>query len=186
VRAPEDDPGTREALASQLADRAPDEAVRVIENMVIEHAAAVLRLESTADVMTGRPFKELGFESVSAVDLRNRLAAATGLPLPTTLVFDHPTPAELAAYLYAELGGGAGKVSAMAELDRLESYLAAAAIDEHDRPVLAARLRTLLARLDEAGQPASTATVPENVAEKMQTASDDEMFAFIDGELGAT
>jgi acyl transferase domain-containing protein len=177
----EDDASTRQALARKLADRAPDEAVRVIENMVLEHVSAVLGLGSTADIMTGRPFRELGFESVSAVDLRNRLATATGLPLPATLVFDHPTPAELAAYLYAEIGSGAGTASAMAELDRLESCVADAAFDARERPALVARLRTLLARLDEAGPPPRTAAV----AEKIQTASDDEMFAFIDGELGA-
>ncbi len=177
----EDDASTRQALARQLADRAPDEAVGVIESMVLEHVSAVLGLGSTADIMTGRPFRELGFESVSAVDLRNRLATATGLPLPATLVFDHPTPTDLAAYLYAEIGSDDGTVSAAAELDRLERCVADAAFDTRERPVLVARLRTLLARLDEAGQPSRTATV----AEKIQTASDDEMFAFIDGEIGA-
>jgi hypothetical protein len=59
--------------------------------------------------------------------------------------------------------------------------VADAAFDARERPALVARLRTLLARLDEAGPPARTAAV----AEKIQTASDDEMFAFIDGELGA-
>jgi polyketide synthase 7 len=183
---PGDDASTRQALAKQLAGHAPGEAVRVIENMVLEHVSAVLSLGSAADIMTGRPFKELGFESVSAVDLRNRLAAATGLPLAATLVFDHPTPADLAAYLYAEIG--AGTVSAVAELDRLESYLADAAFDTRERPALVTRLRTLLARLEEAERPPRTAAAAAAgavaVAEKMQTASDDEMFAFIDSELG--
>jgi acyl transferase domain-containing protein/NADPH:quinone reductase-like Zn-dependent oxidoreductase/acyl carrier protein len=186
ARTLEDDATTRQALARQLAGRTPGDAVRVIESMVLEHVSAVLGFGSSTDIMIGRPFTELGFESVSAVDLRNRLAAATGLPLAATLAFDHPTPEDLAAYLYAEISSGTETVSAVAELDRLESRVADAAFDARERPLLVSRLRTLLARLDEVGQPPQTAAVTVTVAEKMQTASDDEMFAFIDGELGAS
>ncbi|MFE9009470.1 SDR family NAD(P)-dependent oxidoreductase [Streptomyces sp. NPDC007875] len=74
--------------------------------VVRAQTAAVLGYASGAHVDPHRPFHELGFDSVSAVDFRNRLNAVTGLSLVTTVVYDHPTPAALADHLRAEAGGG--------------------------------------------------------------------------------
>ncbi|MFF2120242.1 beta-ketoacyl synthase N-terminal-like domain-containing protein [Kitasatospora sp. NPDC058184] len=76
-----------------------------LTGLVREHAAAVLGHPEPGLVDTSRRFKDLGFDSLDAVNLLERLTAATGVPLPPTLIFDHPTPALLAEWLRTELAG---------------------------------------------------------------------------------
>ncbi|MGW3964156.1 SDR family NAD(P)-dependent oxidoreductase [Amycolatopsis sp. NPDC005003] len=91
-------------LAELLAGKADEEQAEICLAVVTTEAAAVLGHESRDTIAPDRTFKELGVDSLIGVELRNRLVAATGVRLATTLVFDHPTPAELAAHLRAELG----------------------------------------------------------------------------------
>jgi acyl transferase domain-containing protein/acetyltransferase-like isoleucine patch superfamily enzyme/NADP-dependent 3-hydroxy acid dehydrogenase YdfG len=102
-----------DAIADAAAEAVPAESLlpeaqrsaAALLALVREHAAVVLALDSSDDVAPRRAFKEMGMESLQGVELRNRLAQVTGLRLPSTLVYDHPTPAAVAERLAVILSG---------------------------------------------------------------------------------
>ncbi|MEV5769468.1 type I polyketide synthase, partial [Micromonospora sp. NPDC052213] len=103
---PETGAGT-DGLRARLAALPATGQENLLVDLVRAEAAAVLGHDSTDQVPAGRAFRELGFDSLAAVQLRDRLGRATGLTLPSTVVFDHPSAAELARFLRTELVGGA-------------------------------------------------------------------------------
>ncbi|WP_330276707.1 SDR family NAD(P)-dependent oxidoreductase [Lentzea sp. NBC_00516] len=157
--------------ATLAALPAEDQLPHVLD-LVRGHAAGVLGHATPVAIDNDKQFRDLGFDSLTAVELRNSIAAATGLKLAATLVFDYPTPAELAAHLHGSLVGAQEERPALTtELDQVEIALAAGT------PGVAARLRKLLA------QYGSTAK-KEAARERLTEASADDVFAFIDNELG--
>jgi rifamycin polyketide synthase modules 1, 2 and 3 len=103
-----------EELRRRVAHTPPHERPRLLLKLVRTEVARVLGLASLEAVEAEQAFKDLGFDSVMAVELRNRLDEATGLQLPATLAFDYPNPATLADYLLGELEGRQTRVVAHA------------------------------------------------------------------------
>ncbi|WP_317447593.1 type I polyketide synthase [Streptomyces collinus] len=183
-RRPSADAAPAAPVTARLAGLDEQARTRFVLDLVRAEVAAVLAHDSTDGVGDDREFRDLGMDSLTAVELRNRLATATGLRMSATLVFDYPTPAALADHLLSRLGGAAtAKAQApnpLAELDRLEAALAGADPDPITRAGITARLRGL------AAQWATTDPTPdgEAVTEQISSASTDEILAFIDHELG--
>ncbi|HEV8554898.1 MAG TPA: SDR family NAD(P)-dependent oxidoreductase [Actinophytocola sp.] len=91
------------AVATQLAGRDPQEQQRILLDLVRATAAGILGHDSSDAITPGRGLLDLGFDSLRALELRNKLSTIVGLHLPTTLVFDHPTPVALAEALRMRL-----------------------------------------------------------------------------------
>src|SRR5262249_14311980 len=165
------------ALRRELVGLAADERVGRLLALLRTHVAAVLRYGVAQDVDPDRPFKELGFDSIAAVELRNRLRAATGLNLPTTLVFDYPTPNTLAAHLVTQVLPDESATAGLEHVDALEAALAALPAADPRRARLGARLPARLGKYA-----AADADVADD--QDLDAATADDRFALIDRELG--
>ncbi|GHI01837.1 hypothetical protein AQI88_16865 [Streptomyces cellostaticus] len=174
----------------RLAGLDEAEQVRLLQELVRTQAAAVLGHPDKNAVLADRAFRDIGFESQTAVELCNRLNSATGVRLPAVSVFDHPTPGLLARRLRQELsvrGGAAAAEPLFDRLDALEAALGAADTDTLTRAT--ARLHALLWKLEDT----TTDSAPsashaheggEAGTEDLSAVSDLEMFALIDKEFG--
>ncbi|MFC9324588.1 SDR family NAD(P)-dependent oxidoreductase [Kitasatospora sp. NPDC057015] len=176
------------ALLRRLAGKSAAEQQRVLLALVRSTAAAVLGHPDAEAIRPQIGFMEAEFDSLGAIELRNRINAATGLRLPTTVVFDQPTPVALAAHLRERLAPEPAAPTALehptgpdllAELDRLEASFAQAAADDEARSRAVERLAALLSALG--GRPAAPV---EDITEQISAVSNDDIFDFIDNELG--
>jgi NAD(P)-dependent dehydrogenase (short-subunit alcohol dehydrogenase family)/acyl carrier protein len=183
VRVPARRVGSGESLARRLAGVPDADRESVILELVRSEVAVVLGHSSSKAIDPARAFNDLGFDSLAAVELRNRLNTITGLHLPATLVFDYPNTSALTRYLLDHITRGGANVAASvdAELDELKRLLSLKEADESERARVAARLRTFLVGLDNGVALDDVAVAGDD---ELDSATDEELFEFIDKELG--
>lgn len=175
--------GQPDDWSMRLRGMAPPERRKALLTLVRGNAATVLGHADSSAVPVNASFKALGFDSLTAVELRNRLAAATGLRLHAALVFDYPEVAVLADHLLAELtpdgaeAPAADATGVLSELARLERTLTAAG--DLDASAVTARLEALLARWKASRTPGNG-----DAADRLRVADAGQILEFIDNELG--
>ena len=171
---------TQGSLARKLAETPESEWEAIVAELVRSQVAGVLGHSSPGAIDPQRAFQELGFDSLAAVELRNGLGTATDLKLPSTLIFDHPTPAAVATYLHTKMArGGAARPAVDEQLDRLEATLASIAQDGEEQARVKARLRSLLVKVTADGQTDGATSV----AEEIHSATTQNIFALVDKQL---
>jgi mycoketide-CoA synthase len=182
VRSRDSAGSSHRSLARLLAQTALDERAPLVLDLVRTETARVLGYRTPDAVDVQRSFKSLGFDSLAGVELRNRLAPQIGMRLPATLVFDYPTPTALAYALVEEMAlEQESDGSLELEFDRLAQMLASVPADDSRRAQAATRLQTLLRSLDTTENGVDDFATTEQT---LQTASADDLYHFIDRQLG--
>ncbi|MGW7623301.1 SDR family NAD(P)-dependent oxidoreductase, partial [Streptomyces antimycoticus] len=170
------------APAEAFATLTEEDRQQALLKLVRNATATVLGHDTADAIHPAQNFRELGFDSLTAVELRNRLGAATGLRLPATLVFDHPTPTAVVRLLGELLvpAGVAPTASLLTGLDTLDTALTGGIADREQRARIAVRLRELLRKVD---GPWHGEDGDDPAAGDLASASDEELFQALDNEL---
>jgi acyl transferase domain-containing protein len=158
-----------------LAGRTGSERDGAVVDLVRAEVAEVLGHRRA--VPAERTFKDIGFDSLTVTALIHRLRAATGLELPLTLIYDHPSPSALAAHLAGQLFGDPARGAVAGDLARLASFLRSTESSAEERAAVTDRLREMLRTVDESGEDRREAD--------FASVTNDEMFALLDQELGS-
>ncbi|MFC5156917.1 type I polyketide synthase, partial [Streptomyces amakusaensis] len=175
------------ALTHRLAALPEAEQSTLLRELVCAQVATVLGHSSQDMVDPERAFKETGFDSLTAVELRNRLNAETGLRLAATLIFDYPTPQALADHLRTELvdSGVSPERLVLERIEALEAALTGIGLDDIVRGQTTVRLQALMSAWDTAGRATGEAEAA-GMAEELESASIEEMYEFVGKEFGIT
>jgi acyl carrier protein len=166
-------------LKERLASAPEAEQTAIVLELIVPHVAAVLGYASAGSIAADREFHELGFDSLTAIELRNRLNEATGQRLSATLVFDYPTPAALAGQLRLQItrGGVSPGTLALDEISRLEQLIQNVPSGDGARANLTLRMKALVSVLEGAQEtPAAD--------DDLDAATAENIFELLDQELG--
>ncbi|MGK3975596.1 SDR family NAD(P)-dependent oxidoreductase [Sorangium sp. So ce118] len=167
------------SLEQRLASLSPGDRERTLLDLVRSEIATVLGIRSPSTLDINRPLRELGLDSLMAVELRSRLSAATGLRLQTTLLFDHPTPSALANLLRDKLLPEEESAPVPAELDKLDRVLSELYENEATREDLIARMQALLAKWTRLRDESADA----GLVNKLRSVTNEELLGLFDEEF---
>ncbi|MEV5481563.1 type I polyketide synthase [Streptomyces sioyaensis] len=176
-----DEAPARTELAERLAALDAEARRGAVLDLVRAEVAGVLGHATSQAVAVDRAFTDMGFDSLMAVELRTRLGVVSGLALPTTLVFDHPSPAEVADFLCARFEPDRDALTheILEKLDWLENTLLDAAHSQGARARFGSRLDALLARLDRTTAPPES-RLSDPAADAIESATAEELLAFVE------
>ena len=176
-------------LVARLQGLSAEQRHSELVDLVCRNAATVLGRPNAGDINAGSVFQDLGFDSLTAVELRNRLKTATGLTLSPTLIFDYPTPIVLAEHLDTRLvvpTTPAEQPDLMARFNditrELQTLLNQPDWQPDDKPHLTTRIQTLLTTLSAQLDPYDQQEADD---EDIHTATESQLFAILDEELGS-
>ncbi|PRY39631.1 type I polyketide synthase [Umezawaea tangerina] len=171
-----------DTIVRRLSGVVGQERHAILLDVIRDHAAAVLNHKDLTALQPDARFQDLGFDSLIAVEFRNRLGTAVGLRLPAPLLFDYPTPAELVEYLMPQLVTGGvemGPSALLDQLDGLAKLLDDMRVDDVVHKQVASRIEVLKTKWAATQVPvAATGDLD------FQSASDDDVFDYLDRELG--